>query len=146
MHKFGKSFVATATPPGGTAQTLYQTTSWDEPKPTVFSTPLHLPSGTTISRSCTDVNTTGQILTFGEYAQTNVMCISPGDAAATIGRGIESGGLTRAVLDGTDGFGLDASIELAQALGPMFGLAGRRDLPTPRPRGHPARPPLRFVS
>jgi hypothetical protein len=46
----------------------------------------------------------------------------PGDAAATIGRGIENGGLTRVVLDGTDGFGLDGSIELAQALGPMFGL------------------------
>jgi hypothetical protein len=76
MHKFGTNFIATATPPGGAAQTLYQTTEWDEPKPTNFTTPLHLVSGTTITWSCTDVNTTGQTLTFGEYAQTNVMCIS----------------------------------------------------------------------
>jgi hypothetical protein len=76
MHKFGKSFTATYTPPGGQAQTLYTTTQWDEPAPQVFSTPLHLASGTTITWSCTDVNTTTSTLTFGESAQTNVMCIS----------------------------------------------------------------------
>jgi hypothetical protein len=76
MHKFGTSFTATATPPGMAAQTLYQTDQWDEPKPTVFATPLHFPSGTVVTWSCTDVNTTTQTLTFGEYAQTNVMCIS----------------------------------------------------------------------
>jgi hypothetical protein len=76
MHKFGQSFTATATPPGGAAQTLYTTTQWDEPKPTVYSTPIHLPAGTTLTWSCTDINTTSQTLTFGEYAQTNVMCIS----------------------------------------------------------------------
>ena len=76
MHKFGQSFTATATPPGGAAQTLYETMDWNEPKPTVFPTPLHLPSGTSISWSCTDVNTTKSTLTFGEYAETNVMCIS----------------------------------------------------------------------
>jgi hypothetical protein len=76
MHKFGKSFTSTYTPPGGQAQTLYTTDQWDEPKPTTFQSPLHLPSGTTITWSCTDVNTTMQTLTFGEYAQTNVMCIS----------------------------------------------------------------------
>jgi hypothetical protein len=76
MHKFGKSFTATYTPPGGQAQTLYTTTQWDEPMPQVFATPLHLSSGTTITWSCSDVNTTSQTLTFGEYAQTNVMCIS----------------------------------------------------------------------
>jgi hypothetical protein len=76
MHKFGKSFTATYTPPGGQATMLYTTTEWDEPAPQTFSTPLHLPSGTTITWSCTDVNTTSSTLTFGEYAQTNVMCIS----------------------------------------------------------------------
>jgi hypothetical protein len=76
MHKFGTNFLATVTPPGAAAQTLYTTTNWDEPKPTVFSTPLHMPSGTTLTWSCTDVNTTTSTLTFGEYAQTNVMCIS----------------------------------------------------------------------
>jgi hypothetical protein len=76
MHKFGTSFTATATPPGGQAQMLYTTTQWDEPAPHVFSPPLKLPSGTTITWSCTDVNTTSSTLTFGEYAETNVMCIS----------------------------------------------------------------------
>jgi hypothetical protein len=76
MHKFATNFVSTATPPGGTAQTLYSTTQWDEPKPAWFATPLQFPSGTTIKWSCTDVNNTGKALTFGEYAQTNVMCIS----------------------------------------------------------------------
>jgi hypothetical protein len=76
MHKFATNFVSTATPPGGTAQTLYSTTQWDEPKPAWFTTPLQFPSGTTIKWSCTDVNSTGKELTFGEYAQTNVMCIS----------------------------------------------------------------------
>jgi hypothetical protein len=76
MHKFATNFVSTATPPGGTEQTLYTTTQWDEPKPTMFATPLSFPSGTTFNWSCTDVNTTGQELTFGEYAQTNVMCIA----------------------------------------------------------------------
>ncbi len=76
MHKFGQSFTATYTPPGGQAQTLYTTTQWDEPPPQVFAQPLHLPAGTSISWSCTDVNTTKNTLTFGEYAQTNVMCIS----------------------------------------------------------------------
>jgi hypothetical protein len=76
MHKFATNFISTATPPGGTAQTLYTTTQWDEPIPVRFSTPLQFPSGTTFSWSCTDVNNTGEKLTFGEYAQTNVMCIA----------------------------------------------------------------------
>jgi hypothetical protein len=76
MHKFATSFTATYAPPGGQAQTLYTTTQWDEPTPQVFTTPLHLTSGTTITWSCTDVNTTTSTLTFGEYAQKNVMCIS----------------------------------------------------------------------
>ena len=76
MHKFGTNFVATATLPDGGTEPLYETTSWDQPRPALFPTPIHLPQGTTITWSCTDVNTTGTTLTFGEYAQTNVMCIS----------------------------------------------------------------------
>jgi hypothetical protein len=76
MHKFATNFISTATPPGGTAQTLYTTTQWDEPIPARFAPPLQFPSGTTFSWSCTDVNNTGTKLTFGEYAQTNVMCIA----------------------------------------------------------------------
>ncbi len=76
MHKFGTNFISTATTPGGKTQTLFSTKQWSEPKAVKFSTPLHLTSGTTLTWSCTDVNTTGQTLTFGEYALTNVMCIS----------------------------------------------------------------------
>jgi hypothetical protein len=76
MHKFATNFVYTATPPSGTAQQIYTTTQWDEPKPQVFTTPLQFPSGTNYTWSCTDVNNTGKALTFGEYAQTNVMCIA----------------------------------------------------------------------
>ncbi|HZU81695.1 MAG TPA: hypothetical protein VE987_02210, partial [Polyangiaceae bacterium] len=72
MHQRATNFVATAS----TGQTLFQTTQWAEPPPATYSPPVHLTSGTSISWSCTYVNDTGQILTFGESAATNVMCIS----------------------------------------------------------------------
>ncbi len=43
-------------------------------------------------------------------------------AAAGIARGIIQGGLTRTILSGTDVFGLNTSVEAAQAIGPMVGL------------------------
>jgi hypothetical protein len=72
MHRYATNFVATTS----TGLTLFQTTQWQEPPPQVYSPPLHLTSGTTITWTCNDVNTTGQELTFGESANTNVMCIS----------------------------------------------------------------------
>jgi len=72
MHKYGTNFVATTS----TGVTLTQTTQWDEPTATVFSPPLKLSSGTSITWTCTDTNPTSSTLTFGESAQTNVMCIS----------------------------------------------------------------------
>jgi hypothetical protein len=72
MHKYATAFSATTS----TGQTLFTTTQWAEPKPNVFQPPLHLGAGTTITWTCTDVNTTGTTLTFGESANTNVMCIS----------------------------------------------------------------------
>jgi hypothetical protein len=72
MHKFATNFVSTAS----SGQTLYSTTQWDEPKAQPYSPPLLLNTGTTITWSCTDVNTTGATLTFGESANTNVMCIA----------------------------------------------------------------------
>ncbi|MGO9834523.1 MAG: hypothetical protein ACLP1X_09930 [Polyangiaceae bacterium] len=72
MHKYATNFVATTS----TGVTLFTTTQWAEPPPKVYSPPLLIPSGTTITWTCTDVNTTGQELTFGESAETNVMCIS----------------------------------------------------------------------
>jgi hypothetical protein len=78
MHKYGTNFVTTVSPasqvpPNGQ---MYQTNQWDEPVQQEFATPLHLSSGSVITWTCTDVNTTGQLLTFGESAVTNVMCIS----------------------------------------------------------------------
>jgi hypothetical protein len=72
MHKRATHFISTAS----TGQTLFETTEWSEPKPNIYSPALHLASGTTITWSCTYVNDTGSTLTFGESAQSNVMCIS----------------------------------------------------------------------
>ncbi len=70
MHMRATQFVATAG-----SQTLYTTNSWNNPVPDLYSPPLHLANGTNVTFSCTYVNDTGQPLTFGESAQTNVMCI-----------------------------------------------------------------------
>ncbi len=48
----------------------------------------------------------------------------PTAAAGQIGRGLAQGGFPRVILEGADTFGLNGSIEAAQALGPMFGLQG----------------------
>jgi hypothetical protein len=72
MHKYATNFVSTTS----TGITLFETTQWAEPAPKTYSPALHLASGTTITWTCTDVNMTGQELTFGESAKTNVMCIS----------------------------------------------------------------------
>ncbi len=71
MHQRATHFISTAN-----GQTLYETTQWSEPPPKIYSPALHLGAGTNISWSCTYVNDTGSTLTFGESAQTNVMCIS----------------------------------------------------------------------
>ena len=48
----------------------------------------------------------------------------PTAAARAIGSGLLNGGFPRVVLAGADSFGLNASVEAAQALGEMFGLQG----------------------
>jgi len=72
MHHYGTNFVSTAS----SGQTLYSTTQWAEPPGKPYSPPLPLTSGTTISWSCTYDNTGGTLLSFGESALNNVMCIS----------------------------------------------------------------------
>jgi hypothetical protein len=72
MHQRATSFTATTS----TGQTLFQTTQWAEPPPKSYSPPALVTAGTKITWSCTYVNNTGQVLTFGESAATNVMCIS----------------------------------------------------------------------
>jgi hypothetical protein len=77
MHKFATNFVTTVSPASGLPNgQMYQTNQWSEPEQEDFATPLHLAKGTKITWTCTDVNTTGGLLTFGESAQSNVMCIS----------------------------------------------------------------------
>jgi hypothetical protein len=72
MHRGGTKFVSTTS----TGKTLYTTTDWDEPRGLPYSPPLVLKSGTSISWTCTYDNTTGTLLSFGESATKNVMCIS----------------------------------------------------------------------
>jgi hypothetical protein len=72
MHRFGTHFVANTS----TGIKLFETTEWAEPPAKAYCPPLHLASGTSIAWQCTDVNDTGSTLTFGEYANSNVMCIS----------------------------------------------------------------------
>jgi hypothetical protein len=72
MHQRALDFVATTSK----GQTLYQTSDWSEAPNMIYSPPLHLAAGTSITWSCTYTNDTVFPLVFGEYAQTNVMCIS----------------------------------------------------------------------
>ena len=70
MHQRATDFVATSG-----SQQLYTTQSWSSPTASFYNPPVHLASGSPVTWSCTYVNDTGQTLTFGESAQTNVMCI-----------------------------------------------------------------------
>jgi hypothetical protein len=72
MHQQATNFVATTS----TGTTLFTTTEWAEPPAKDLSPPLALTKGTSISWSCTYDNMTKNTLTFGQSAQTNVMCIS----------------------------------------------------------------------
>jgi hypothetical protein len=70
MHKQGVHFKAT-----DGAQTLYETTIWDEPVPKTYDPPLVVPGNSTVTWACDYNNATTNTLTFGESAQTNEMCI-----------------------------------------------------------------------
>jgi len=70
MHQQATNFVATSG-----SQQLYTTQSWSSPMPAFYNPPVHLASGAPVTWSCTYDNQSGQTLTFGESALTNVMCI-----------------------------------------------------------------------
>jgi hypothetical protein len=75
---------------------IYQTADWDEPDERVFDTPLDLPGGSTITWSCDYQNPTGNVLTFGESANINEMCIMYGlfyPSAPGPNQGVSLGGL-----------------------------------------------------
>jgi hypothetical protein len=71
MHTRATAF--TAKTADGTM--LYQTDQWADPVPRVFTPPMAIPTKTSVTWSCTYDNETPNTLTFGEFAQTNVMCI-----------------------------------------------------------------------
>jgi hypothetical protein len=72
MHFGGVDFVASAS----SGETLFTTMQWDEPPGKPYSPPMLLKSGTKITWTCTYDNMTGTLLSFGESATKNVMCIS----------------------------------------------------------------------
>lgn len=83
MHQWGLKFEAST---GGT--TFYTETNWDSPglyyhmpnmtEPTTATgptTPVQMTGNPSITWTCTYYNNTGATLTFGDSAQSNVMCI-----------------------------------------------------------------------
>jgi hypothetical protein len=73
MHKYDNNLIATI---GG--QTIYSTTDWANSPFTKYSPEIDVPAGTTITWSCDVTNDTNTLLTFGESAVTNDMCIFDG--------------------------------------------------------------------
>ena len=73
-HKFTTNFTASIG-----SDMVYSSTAWDNPPNQQYMPALQVPSGTMVSWTCTihNSNTSG-ILTFGESALTNDMCIFDG--------------------------------------------------------------------
>lgn len=70
MHKHGTHFNAAI---GG--ETVFETTTWDEPESALYSPPKTVKKGDTLDFHCTFVNNSANTLTFGESAENNEMCI-----------------------------------------------------------------------
>jgi hypothetical protein len=71
MHQRATGF--TAKTADGTM--LYQSDRWSDPVPRIFTPALNIPKKTDVTWGCSYDNETAGTLTFGEFAQTNVMCI-----------------------------------------------------------------------
>lgn len=70
MHKHGTSFASTVD-----GETFYDTTTWDEPEPSLYDPPMLLSEGAPLHFECTYQNDSNETLTFGESAESNEMCI-----------------------------------------------------------------------
>jgi hypothetical protein len=70
MHKHGTKFNATIG-----AETIFETTTWDEPTPAFFAPAKAVKGGDTLDFNCTFVNNSANTLVFGESAEKNEMCI-----------------------------------------------------------------------
>lgn len=82
MHSHGTRLTAVAD-----GQTLFDTSSFTDVAPALFSPPRALAAGTQVTFSCTYVNDTGAPLTFGESARSNEMCILSGQFYPAFGQG-----------------------------------------------------------
>jgi hypothetical protein len=74
MHSHGTHFHA-ATNDG---RVLFDGVDWNEPAEKIFTPPMDIAAGSTITWSCDYQNNSGKVLTFGESAATNEMCIYSG--------------------------------------------------------------------
>lgn len=70
MHKHGTHFDAKIA-----GEKVFETATWDEPESAFFAPAKAVKGGAKLDFNCTFVNNSGQILTFGESAETNEMCI-----------------------------------------------------------------------
>jgi hypothetical protein len=73
LHKFDNNLIATMN-----GQEIFKTESWDNTPFQKYEPEIDVAAGTTITWSCDVNNTTTGILTFGESALTNNMCIFDG--------------------------------------------------------------------
>jgi hypothetical protein len=71
MHRRGVHFVAATS----TGTPLFDTTEWDEAPPVIYDPPVMVNPGESIKWTCTYDNDTGMVLTFGDSAVKNEMCI-----------------------------------------------------------------------
>ena len=108
MHKQGINFVATtddAEAAAALGDSLYTEPSWSEPQPRIYpyDPPITIHAGKKITFSCDYENNTDRILTFGESAVTNEMCLLhgmywPRMPAGSGGEGCRGGVTTRTAL------------------------------------------------
>lgn len=75
-HKLGMRFEGFKVH-GGVDEKIYDNTDWDNPKYQIYTPPLQLAAGDSLSFSCTWMNTTGSPVSFGVMAK-DEMCILGG--------------------------------------------------------------------
>ncbi len=73
LHQFDNNLVATID-----GKEIFRTESWDSTPFLKYEPELEVPAGTKVTWSCHVTNTTSSVLTFGESALTNNMCIFDG--------------------------------------------------------------------
>ncbi len=75
MHKWSVDFKATV---GSSTTPFYEEPGWDSPQLIPQKPPLQMTNSQSITWACNYYNDTGATLSFGDHANTNVMCIYMG--------------------------------------------------------------------